>query len=95
MRHSYPLFRYPSLNAKEFPLVDIAESNSSGIYPLNLLMGIESDGFCGTIAAVRATVYVPVLHRTEWESAKPAGLSRGEKVRFHTARALRLCVTIR
>lgn len=73
--------RYPSLNVKEFPLVDIAESNSSGVYPLNLLMDIESDGFCGTVAVVRGTVYVPVLHKNKWESAQPVGLSRGEKVR--------------
>lgn len=81
---------YGTLDASSFPLLDIAMRVGSSIRPLDLVMDIVSDGYCGTIAALTEGVYVPVIHVRDWKGAEPKGLTKGEKVYGSCTHALQL-----
>ena len=66
----------------EFPLLDIAYSVGGVVTPLNVVMDIVSDGYCGTIDGLKEGVYVPVIHKYDWENVEQKGLTKGEKVRL-------------
>lgn len=71
--------RYSRLKLEEYPILDIALSDGNTITPLNLVMDVIDGGYCGNITTLTEGVYVPVIHKYNWESVPPKGLSRGEK----------------
>lgn len=72
---------FPSLDRTRFPILDIAFADgATKLTPLNIAMNIENGGYCGTLPSIVEGMYVPVLHKENWEDVKPRTLTRGEQV---------------